>query len=192
MDIFLYDNKSNSLIINEHTILLIKEFKKLWDPKRNKCKEDPKGELRLKAMKEFTYLYLALDWKSPYFQYLEQEKHQAAIEDSGLTETEVKDPDFIAAFEKYQEIQNSDRVLSLIKTGLRTLTKTQIFLDNIDFNNDVDDTGRPLFKPKDVIADIGSIAKMRSQLLELEVEHKKGLVASSKVRGDAEIGFGEM
>lgn len=29
MDIFLYDNKSNSLIINEHTILLIKEFKKL-------------------------------------------------------------------------------------------------------------------------------------------------------------------
>lgn len=83
-------------------------------------------------------------------------------------------------------------MLSLIKTGLRTLTKTQIFLDNIDFNNDVDDTGRPLFKPKDVIADIGSIAKMRSQLLELEVEHKKGLVASSKVRGDAEIGFGEM
>jgi len=133
-----------------------------------------------------------LDYKSPYFQYLEQEKHKAALEDAKLTEKEAKDPLFVAAFEKYQEIQNSDRVLSLIKTGLRTLTKTQIFLDGIDFNNDVDESGRPIYKPKDVIADIGSIAKMRDQLLELEVTHKKGLQAASKVRGDAVIGFGEM
>ncbi|MBO7211681.1 MAG: hypothetical protein J6V44_11855 [Methanobrevibacter sp.] len=192
MDIFLYDNKNNSLILNEHQILLIKEFKALWDLKRNQCKEDPKGIERLRAFREFTYMYLTLDYKSPYFQYLEQEKHKAALEDAKLTEEEAKDKLFVAAFEKYQEIQNSDRVLSLIKTGLRTLTKTQIFLDSIDFNNDVDDTGRPIYKPKDVIADIGSIAKMRDQLLELEVTHKKGLSAASKVRGDAEIGFGEM
>lgn len=192
MEIFLYDNKSNSLIMNEHQILLIKEFKALWDPKRNQCKEDPKGLERLRAFRELTYIYLTLDYKSPYFQYLEQEKHKAALEDSKLTESEAKDKLFVAAFEKYQEIQNSDRVLSLIKTGLRTLTKTQIFLDSIDFNNDVDETGKPIYKPKDVIADIGAIAKMRDQLLELEVTHKKGLAASSKVRGDAVIGFGEM
>jgi len=65
----------------------------------------------------------------------------------------------------------------------------QIFLDNIDFNNDVDDTGRPLYKPADVIKDIASIAKMRNELLTLEVEHKKNLQAKSKIRADADPGY---
>lgn len=47
--IFLYDNSSGTLTLNVHEILLIKEFAALYDPKRNKCKEDPKGERRLKA-----------------------------------------------------------------------------------------------------------------------------------------------
>ena len=47
--IFLYDNSSGTISLNVHEILLIKEFATLYDPKRNKCKEDPKGEHRLKA-----------------------------------------------------------------------------------------------------------------------------------------------
>jgi hypothetical protein len=31
---------------------------------------------------------LFADWKSPYQQYLEMEKHKAALEDSGLTDEE--------------------------------------------------------------------------------------------------------
>jgi len=109
--------------------------------------------------------------------------------DSGLTEDDTKDELFKSAFEKYKEIQESDRILSLIKTAFRTLYKMQIFLDNIDFNNDVDETGRPLYKPADVIKDIASIAKMRNELLSLEVEHKKNLQAQSSVRGDNELGY---
>jgi hypothetical protein len=47
--IFLYDNSSGILSLNTYEILLVKEFATLYDPKRNKCKEDPKGEKRLKA-----------------------------------------------------------------------------------------------------------------------------------------------
>lgn len=130
-----------------------------------------------------------LDFKSPYFQYLEQDKHEAALADSGLDESDLKDPLFIAAYKKYQELQESDRLLSLIKTAYNTLYKTQVFLDSIDYISDVDMDGRPLYKPKDVIADIGSIGKMRAQLQELEVAHKKELAATNnKVRGDAELG----
>lgn len=133
-----------------------------------------------------------LDFKSPYFTYLEKYKHEAALLDSGLTPEELKDEKFIAAYRKYDEIQNADPILSLIKTAHRTLYKTQVFLDNIDFNEDVDADGRPLFKPKDVIADIGSIKKMRTDLMELEADHKKGLAAaSSKVRGDIDISYDE-
>jgi hypothetical protein len=56
-------------------VLLIKEFAALMDNKRNVCKEDKKGELHLRAFREFTYIWLALDWGSFYCEYSEQERH---------------------------------------------------------------------------------------------------------------------
>ena len=52
MNIFVFDNVTNTLRINDYEILLVKEFAKLWDKKRNICKEDKTGEKRLKAYKE--------------------------------------------------------------------------------------------------------------------------------------------
>ncbi len=193
MQIFIFDNVSNTLKIDNYAILLIKEFKNLWDIERNKCETDKSGEQRQLAYKELTYIYLMLDFKSPYFQYTEQDKHIAALSDSGLNEAQLKDTLFINAYNKYQELLESDPILGLIKTAHRTLYKMQIFLDNIDFNEDVDETGRPLYKPKDIIADIGSIGKMRTQLQELEIEYKKNLQANNnKLKGDIEPGFGEV
>ena len=189
MQFFIYNNIENSLIIDEHSILLVKEFKDLWDQGRNKCKEDKTGKMRLKAYKELTYIYLVLDFKSPYFQYKEQEKHIAALADSELTEEMLKDEIFLAAFRKYKEIQDSDPILSLIKTAYNTLYKLQIFLDNIDFEDDVDSEGRLLYKPKEIMDSINSIATMRTKLKELEAMHKTDLASSSKVRGDVELGF---
>lgn len=191
MEFFVFDDVTNTLRINECPILLIKEFKTLWDKDRNKCKEDKTGNERLRAFKEFTYIYLMLDFKSPYYKYLEQEKHEAAILDSGLTDEDLKNPEFIDAYNKYQEILYSDPILSLIKTAYRTLYKTQVFLDSIDFT-EVDDMGKPLYKPKDVMLDISTIGKMREALNELEEKHKNSLSADSNVRGDVELGFDEV
>ena len=95
-DIFLYNNTTGSLELNVHEILLVKEFEALWDLDRNKCSEDPTGKKRLRAWKEFKYIWLFADWKSPYQQYLEMEKHKAAMEDSGLSDEEWNDPTFRA------------------------------------------------------------------------------------------------
>lgn len=192
MQIFIFDNLNNKLKIDEYTILLIKEFAVLWDINRNKCKEDKSGEKRLKAHKEFTYIYLTLDFKSPYFKYLEKEKHDAAIVDSGLTETELKDKDFVAAYKKYEDILYKDPYLDLLKTAYHTLHKTKVFLDNLDFNTDVDDQGRPLFKPKEVMDTIGSIGKLHDTLENLEESYKINLEEKHKTRGDAETGYDEM
>lgn len=189
MNIFVFDNVNNCLKVNDYEILLVKEFAALWDQKRNICKEDKTGEKRLKAKKELTYIYLTLDFKSPYFKYAERDKHEAALDDSGLDESDLKDPDFSAAYHKYDEIQNTDPILELIKTAYKTLRKTRVFLDSINYVEDIDSEGRPLYKPKDVINDISSIAKMRTQLQELEVAYKENLVAGTKLRGDNEPGF---
>ena len=188
-DIFLYDNATGSLQLNLPEILLVKEFDALWDLSRNKCKEDSKGVKRLKAWKEFKYIWLFCDWKSPYQQYLEMEKHKAALEDSGLTEEEWNDPTFRAAVRKYNEIKNSSRVLNLIKTAYRTLEKMRVSLDNIDLE-ERDANQKPIFKAKDVLADIASIGVMADKLKELEVNYKKEQMQSGiKNRGDATPGF---
>ena len=191
MNIFIFDGTTNTLKINEYEILLVKEFADLWDESRNKCKEDKNGKNRLLAYKEFTYIFLALDFKSPYLKWTEKQRHEAALADSGLNEEHLKDEKFKAAYHKYDQIQNTDPFLELIKTAYKTLRKTKIFLDSIDFNNDIDSEGRPLYKPKDVMADIGKIGKMRVQLDELEKSYKANLEASSDIRGGGIIGFDE-
>ena len=84
MNVFVYDNVNNRLEINEGEILLVREFKNLFDKDKSKDKSQ--------AFKELTYIYLALDWKSPYSQYTELERHEEALRDSGLTEEEFNNP----------------------------------------------------------------------------------------------------
>ncbi len=187
MQIFIFDNVTNTLQIDDYSILLIKEFANLWNPERNKCKEDKTGNKRLKAYKEFTYIYLVLDFKSPYFKSPIKDRQEAALIDSGLKEKDLEDPEFIAAYKKYEELQDADPILTSIKVAYRTLYKYQIYLDNIDFTEtDVD--GKPIHKCADVLKSISEISKMRTTLQELEQTHKTNLAAQSKVRGDVELG----
>lgn len=189
-DIFLYDNATGSLRLNVYEILLVKEFEALWDVDRNKCSEDPTGVKRLRAWREFKYIWLFVDWKSPYQQYLEMEKHKAAMEDSKLTEEEWNDPTFRAAVRKYIEIKDSSRVLSLIKTAFRTLEKLRISLDNIDLEERDPISNKPIWKAKDILDSIGSIGTMADKLKELELNYKKDLLSTQKkARGDYEEGF---
>ena len=104
MQIFIFDNATNTLQIDDYSILLIKEFAKLWEPERNKCKEDKTGTEHLRADREFTYIYLAIAWKSPYANYAEQERHQAALQDANMTEDEFNDPTFRAACRKFRAL----------------------------------------------------------------------------------------
>ena len=85
LHIFQYNNANGQVEINKQEILLIKEFAALMENKRNICKEDKTGELHLKAFREFTYIWLALDWGSFYAEYTEQERHIEALKDSELT-----------------------------------------------------------------------------------------------------------
>lgn len=188
-DIFLYDNSTGTVSLNVHEILLVREFATLYDVARNKCKEDPKGTQRLRAWKEFKYIFLMLDFKSPYLEYIEQDRHESAMHDSGLTPEEWEDADFKAACRKYFEIKDSSRVLSLIKTSFRTLEKLRVFLDGIDFS-EVDGNGKYINDPKKTLESINQIGKMNDYLKELELNYKKDQMASAtKFRGDAEVGL---
>lgn len=109
MNVFIYDKAHGRLEVNEPEILLIKEFKALLD--RDKTKD------KSKSFRELTYIYLAIDWKSPYCQYSEQERHQEALLDSNITEEEYNDPVFREACRKYRSLQDSNKSVKLLNAA---------------------------------------------------------------------------
>ena len=188
--IFLYDNSTCQLELNIPEILLVKEFGKLMDLGRNKTKTDKTGADRTRAFREFTYIYLMLDWQSFYSQFSEAERNEAAKQDAELTEEEFSDPDFRAACRRYREIQESARDIKLIKAAQN---KVDELIDYFNHGSDLTErdpiSGKPIFKAKDVMAEMSTISKVIDELAELESRYKKKTKAVSGLRAGATEGF---
>lgn len=189
MKFFIYDNVNYSIFLDDESILLIKEFADLLEPNRNKDKVDKTGKSKRRAFKELKYIYLFFDWKSPYFQYTEQDRHREALKDSELTEEEFNDSTFRRACKKYDDIQNSSLDIKLLKASMSAVEKVAYYLENVDTQERDPATGKPIFKTKDIIAEIKGCKDLISSLRELEVQVKKGLEAESGVRGNTELGL---
>lgn len=190
MNIFLYDNVRNELSINEPEILLIKEFAALWSNERNITKTDTTGSGKSRAFREFTYMYLMIDWQSHYSQFSEYERNDAAKEDSEITEEEFNDPTFRAACRKYREIQESARDIKLIRAAQN---KVDEIIDYFNEGSDLQErdqiTGKPIFKAKDIMSEVGGISKIIDELESLEARVKKKAKAVSGLRAGATEGY---
>lgn len=189
MKFFLFDNSDNSVIVNEPEVLLIKEFSALWSNDRNKTKEDPKGIKKKRAYREFSYIWLMLDWASPYCDYAEQERHIECLKDAELTEEEWSDPTFRAACRKYRELQDSSRALKLIKSAQGVVDKITDYFNTLDIQERDAVTGKPIFKTKDIMSELSNVSSVVEQLKTLEILYKKEQEASSGLMGDVSVGF---
>lgn len=187
--IFQYDNVRNRVELNVPEILLVREFAELMKIERNKCKEDPKGTLGLRAFREFTYIWLAIDWSSVYSDYDEQERHREALNDSGLTEEEFNDPEFRAACRKYREIQESNRAIKMLKAAQTTVDNFIDYFTTIVDMNERDTNGKPIFTGKNIADEISKLDGVYEALLLMEGRVKKQLSEASSIRGGAVEGY---
>ena len=187
--VFQYDNVTGKVELNTPEILLIREFAALIDIKRNKCKEDPEGKYKLRAFREFTYIYLAIDWMSPYRDYYEQDRHQEALRDANITEEEFNNPEFRAACRKYRALQDETRSIKLLKAAQNVIDKFVDYFNNIDVEERDEQTGKPIYKTKDVMAEISSLHKVHEELVILESQVKKEISETSSIRAGAVDGY---
>ena len=176
-------------MINDEAILLIKEFATLCELKRNITTSDKTGKKRTRAFKEFKFIYLFFDWSSPYFQYSEQDKYQESFKDSELTEKEFEDPIFKAACRKYDDMQNSSLEVRLLKAAMSAVENQIYYLEHIDLQERDENTGKPIFKSKDLITEIKGSKDIITGLRDLELQVKKGEEAATNLRGGAEAGL---
>ncbi len=187
--VFQYNDRIGRVELAVPEILLVTEFSELMKDDRNKCTEDTTGKLKLRAFREFTYIYLAIDWLSPYSDFLNQEKHQMALKDARLTDEEYNDPTFRAACRKYKQIQESTRSIRLLQAAQDTVDKFIDYFHNIDPEERDVQTGKPIYKVKDIIAEISSLSKVHDELKTLESMVKKEIGEASSLRGGYEDGY---
>lgn len=189
MKFFEYDNVNGEVKIEDGSILLITEFEDLLELKRNINKVDKTGKKREKAFKELKYIFLFFDGKSPYFSFTEQERHKEALRDSKLTDEEFNDPVFREACKKYDLIQNSSLEIRMLKASMLAIESQIYYLEHVDLNERDPVTGKPIFKSKDLIAEIKGCKDLISGLRELEKQVRTGAEAESSFRGNAEVGM---
>lgn len=188
LQVWDYDQRTGRAQLTSADLVLIKEFKDLLEVSRNKCKEDSTGLDHLRADREFTYIYLAIDWRSPYSGYSEQERHQAALKDGEITEEEFNDPIFRAACRKYRALQESNRYVRLLQAAQLVTDKIIDYFDNVNFS-EVDDQGRPLIKVSDVQKSMEQSVKQVETLKTIESLVKKEIMEQSQIRAGAVEGY---
>ena len=177
LNVFDYDQKTGTVILNSADLALIDEFKTII--KRDKERAD----------REFTYIYLAIDWKSPYSNYSEQERHEAALKDAHITEEEWNDPLFRAACRKYRALQESNRYVRLLKSAELVTDKITDYFNNIDLEERNDNTGAYINKVSDVQKAMENAAKQIETLKMIESLVKKEITEQSQIRAGATEGF---
>ncbi|GMO69614.1 MAG: hypothetical protein Nk1A_8810 [Endomicrobiia bacterium] len=130
-----------------------------------------------------------LDWRSPYADYLEQDRHKAAKEDSKLTENEWQDLDFRAACRKYQELQNSAIEWRLLQAAKKVVNEFIVYFNSVDPSERDTITGKPIFKVKDIMSEVAGLSKVMEELKVLEFQYKKQAEAPRALRGGVKEGF---
>ena len=181
MNVFSYDSLNKSLEINEPEILLVREFKALLDKDKTKNKEQ--------ATKELTYIYLALDWKSPYSQYSEYERHEEALSDSGLTEEEFNNPIFREACRKYRSLQESSKSIKLLNAARFAADQFAEYFETIIDLNERDQNGKPVFSAEKVMKEMAQLSKVHEQLSLLEAQVKQEMEVQTNTRAGVSEGF---
>lgn len=186
MDLFIFEDYS--LRLNKVEILLVKEFADLWEASRNRGDGDTRGVERKRAFKEFTHMYLAHDWKSPYSEFSSQERDEAALIDSGLTKKQLEDEKFLAACKKYLELQDT-RMLKLLKSAYKGVDELMLWFTSTNLQEVDPMTGKPIHSAKDMIANIANLGKTVEGLQELEYLVKKDKDKERGLRGGQQPGM---
>jgi hypothetical protein len=176
-------------VIDQPGLLLVDEFAKLLTPTRNKSKEDPTGVYKDRLFRELTYIYLMIDWRSPYSDYSEQERHKSSIKDSRLSEEEWQDLDFRAACRKYKELQESALEWRILQSARKVINEFIIYFETVDPSERDPLTGKPIWKVKDIMAEVGGLSKVLEELKTLEYQYKKQADVPKANRAGIEEGF---
>ncbi len=178
--------------LNKPWLALIPEFKKLITRDKGKAGTgDYDGRKKLKATAEFTYIYLMLDWRSPFRHYTQTEMHMEALRITGLTEAETMDADLRAAYTKYKELlYNASRSLKTLDSMKASLDKLDEYFETLDFRKE-DKKGEPKYSVSEYLNNIAKAEKAYESIMRFEKMVITELENTGSIQGEHKLGIKE-
>jgi len=188
MGLFKYeDNK----VVVDLELKIIPEFRSLIAYDKDRYKKN--------ALKEFAYIYFMYDYKSPYVNFSEEDRHKKLIKELELDSDWVVHKTLQKAIDKYIELQETPTVktLKVTREGLLTASKVigklkQVIdksLENISEEND--DMTDILNNVEKLLKISSELPKTVNTLQQLEKKVKEEQVGESKIRGGGQVNLFE-
>lgn len=176
----LDDNKE--VLLNKEWINMIPEFKAVLARDKG-SKGDYRGEKKLRAIKEFTYIYFYNDFSSPIRDWEDDERQKEALYYAQLELSDIDDV-VLTAQEKYFQMQlEASRPLRTLKALYKGLHAMDSYFENIDFQK-VDKQGKLLNSPTDFVNNAAKLNKMYDEIRNFEKRVEDDLKNSvSGIRG---------
>lgn len=185
MKLFEIDDTDNTVLLNKEWIMMIPEFNELL--KRDKgSKGDYRGDIKLQARREFTYIYFYVDFGSPLRDWAAEEKHKESLKYAGIDKVDAV---VMKARDHYEYlILSAARSLRTYNALMKTLDSLDSYLENIDFAA-VDKKGELLNDPIKVASTIEKMDKAYTSVRNFEKRVEEDLKGENTgIRGTAELG----
>lgn len=182
MKLFIYENFK--LTLNEAEILLIKEFKDIWESDKSKNKE--------KAFKYFSYLYLLLDLQSPFADFSDKDKEDSALKSSELTSKDLENDLLKLAKVEYEKIINSNRIIRYIKSTWKLLDSLSEYCETVNFTTIIErgaNAGRLVNSVKEGRDTVKQMEELIIKAQNLRKIFKEEMKSEGDIRGDQEDGY---
>lgn len=170
---------------------MVPEFRKLL-AKDKGGPGDGSGKYKKHATRQFTYIFLRYDFRSPIENHNEEDRERESLRMSELTPGQVQsDGDLWEAIRVYQALMDK------CSPTLRTYRELKESIDDLtDYIRDMDLrertlTGGKVHSPKDKQEAINGMPKTMQTLSDLERKVKEEMGDDSGLRGGAEKGGDE-
>lgn len=187
--LFTINPDTQEVDLNKEWIHLVPEFSLLL--RRDKGSQgDYRGDKKLKARREITYIYFMESFTSPLFEWDEDKKQAEALRCASLTLPDL-DKDILAAQNFYHDFirkcSRSLRTLDALNKGREALDK---WFEEIDFDK-VDSLKRAKYTAKEYIENVKSLPKMNQAIKEYERQVDEELKENAGIRGTKTLGLTE-
>lgn len=185
MRLFDIDPDDNTVQLNKVWIMLVPQFAELL--RRDKGSVgDYRGEKKLQARRELTFIYFHSDFGSPITDWADSERRKEALVYAGL---ETIDDKVETADEKFQQLQlEGSTSLRTYRSMLKARAAMDTYFENLNFTEKdkkgelVNDPGKVADTIKKIEGMHTSIANFRKKV-ETELKDK-----DTGIRGTAELG----
>ena len=179
-------NDTNQVELNKPWVMLVPEFANLL--RRDKGSDgDYRGDKKLKAIKELTFIYFDLDFTSPIREWEEFERRQEAMRYADLTEADIDDKVMEAHAQYDAMLLGSSRSLKTLKAVEVSLDQLDRYFEEIDFQA-TDKKGELLHSASQYLTNLEKLGKAYSAVEAFKKRVAEELKGDASIRGQNTLG----